>query len=147
MFAKIENNDVVEWPIPSLAPLFPSTSFPSPLTEDSLPDGYVMVGVAAPPQVGQNQMAAPGRPINVGGKWVQGWDVVDLTAEQIAERDAMQASAVRFERNQKLTSSDWTQVADAPVDQSAWAAYRQALRDVTSQDGFPWNIQWPEMPA
>ena len=53
---------------------------------------------------------------------------------------------VRAERNRLLTASDWTQVADAPVDQAAWAAYRQALRDLPQQDGFPLNVIWPTTP-
>ena len=46
----------------------------------------------------------------------------------------------------KLTESDWTQVADAPVDQAAWATYRQALRDIPSQAGFPNEVTWPTEP-
>lgn len=53
---------------------------------------------------------------------------------------------VRQERNALLAASDWTQVADAPVDQAAWAVYRQALRDITSGEGFPENIIWPTEP-
>ena len=56
------------------------------------------------------------------------------------------SAVVRQERNGLLTSSDWTQVADAPVDAAAWVAYRQALRDLTSQPGFPWAVEWPEVP-
>lgn len=56
------------------------------------------------------------------------------------------ASAVRIERNKLLTSSDWTQVADAPVDQAAWATYRQELRDIPLQEGFPENVVWPTKP-
>ena len=62
------------------------------------------------------------------------------------QKDAEQAKSVRDERTQKLKDSDWTQVADAPVDKAAWATYRQALRDVPSQAGFPWDIQWPIEP-
>ena len=54
--------------------------------------------------------------------------------------------AARQERNELLASSDWTQVADAPVDQAAWAAYRQELRDVTSQETFPSEVTWPVPP-
>lgn len=36
---------------------------------------------------------------------------------------------MRIHRDRLLAASDWTQTADAPVDQAAWAAYRQALRD------------------
>ena len=63
-----------------------------------------------------------------------------------AQKDATQAESVRSQRTQLLKDSDWTQVADAPVDKTAWAAYRQALRDVPTQAGFPWDIQWPVEP-
>ena len=59
--------------------------------------------------------------------------------------EALTAQA-RNKRNTLLTASDWTQVADAPVDQAAWATYRQALRDVPSQAGFPETIDWPTVP-
>jgi hypothetical protein len=64
-----------------------------------------------------------------------------------AEIEARLASEARAIRNRLLTASDWTQVADAPVDQAAWAAYRQALRDVPSQPGFPATIDWPVAPS
>ena len=56
------------------------------------------------------------------------------------------STQVRTKRNKLLASSDWTQVADAPVDQSAWATYRQALRDITEQNGFPNEVTWPVEP-
>jgi len=56
------------------------------------------------------------------------------------------AEQVRAERNALLAACDWTQVADAPVDQAAWAVYRQALRDVTAQAGFPLDVAWPVQP-
>ena len=54
------------------------------------------------------------------------------------------AEQVRSERDRLLAASDWTQVADAPVDQAAWATYRQALRDIPQQAGFPFNVVWPD---
>ena len=56
------------------------------------------------------------------------------------------AEEARDKRNALLTASDWTQIADATVDQTAWATYRQALRDVPAQAGFPENIDWPVAP-
>ena len=56
------------------------------------------------------------------------------------------STAARFKRDTLLSQSDWTQVADAPVDQAAWATYRQVLRDVTTQVGFPETIDWPAVP-
>ena len=78
-------------------------------------------------------------------------DTEDTTAaEQEAAykaiKDSEQAKSVRTSRNEKLKESDWTQVIDSPVDQTVWATYRQALRDVTAQEGFPWNVTWPEQP-
>jgi hypothetical protein len=56
------------------------------------------------------------------------------------------AAAARAERNARLSACDWTQLADAPVDGLAWAVYRQELREVPQQSGFPFSIQWPEKP-
>ena len=80
------------------------------------------------------------------GKWYTKYSVADMDAEAIAAKDAAQARSVRDQRNQKLKDSDWTQVADAPVDKAAWATYRQSLRDITAQAGFPWDVQWPDKP-
>lgn len=57
------------------------------------------------------------------------------------------ATEARSKRNTLLAASDWTQVADAHVDQAAWATYRQALRDITAQAGFPTDISWPVQPV
>jgi hypothetical protein len=61
-------------------------------------------------------------------------------------KDAEQAANVRTSRNDLLTKCDWTQIADSTADKPAWATYRQALRDVTTQEGFPWNVTWPQEP-
>ena len=66
-----------------------------------------------------------------------------LVASQEPER---LASQIRQERNTLLSDCDWTQVSDAPVNQVAWQTYRQALRDVTSQEGFPYSVTWPTKP-
>jgi hypothetical protein len=63
-----------------------------------------------------------------------------------AMKDAEQAKSVRNSRTQMLKDSDWTQISDSTADKAAWATYRQALRDITAQAGFPWTIDWPEQP-
>jgi hypothetical protein len=57
-----------------------------------------------------------------------------------------EADEARTQRDALLSQSDWTQVTDAPVDQQAWADYRQALRDLPQQAGFPTEITWPVKP-
>lgn len=69
--------------------------------------------------------------------------LIKVDAAKAAEKKSAQA---RSERDRLLSASDWTQVADAPVDQAAWAAYRQSLRDVPQQAGFPSNVTWPSKP-
>lgn len=69
----------------------------------------------------------------------------DLTPEEIAEL-APKESDVRNQRDYLLSACDWTQLPDAPVDQTAWAFYRQCLRDIPDQEGFPTNVVWPKKP-
>lgn len=83
---------------------------------------------------------------------------VDLTPEEISQieaeeanwlagADARKAEFVRTERNAKLAATDWTQAADVPqAVKDSYASYRQALRDVPQQAGFPNQIVWPELP-
>lgn len=42
---------------------------------------------------------------------------------------------IKLWRNAELVRTDWTQLADVPVDKTAWATYRQALRDLPAQGG------------
>lgn len=72
--------------------------------------------------------------------------VRDMSQEEIAAL-APTAEQIRQQRNRFLSASDWTQLPDAPVDQTAWAAYRQSLRDITDQEGFPANVVWPVQPS
>ena len=61
--------------------------------------------------------------------------------------DVVLARNARQKRDPLLESSDWTVLPDAPVaDKQAWKDYRQALRDVPQQDGFPTDIDWPVKP-
>jgi len=73
-------------------------------------------------------------------------DVEPLTQEELDQRVVTQWQVIRTQRNQMLKDTDWTQVADSPVDKAAWATYRQTLRDITKQDD-PFNITWPTQNA
>jgi hypothetical protein len=75
-------------------------------------------------------------------------EVRELTAEEqaaLAMTAAERWEIIRAERTELLFKCDWTQLPDAPVDAQAWATYRQALRDITTQPD-PFNITWPEEP-
>jgi hypothetical protein len=68
------------------------------------------------------------------------------TQDELDAEKTQKANEVRYKRNMLLTQSDWTQLADAPVDNLAWAVYRQALRDITLQAGFPFTVDFPVAP-
>lgn len=75
------------------------------------------------------------------------WGVCDVEKELIVKPSTeFQANVVRKQRNSELSATDWTQVADAIVDKTAWAAYRQALRDIPAQEGFPFDVTYPVKP-
>ena len=82
----------------------------------------------------------------IDGVWTQNYIVSELPTEEATTKADEQWGRIRIERNAKLIASDWTQVADAPVDAAEWATYRQALRDITNQTN-PFNIVWPAVPA
>ena len=145
--------------------LFPNTSLPQQLTEATINDlgaDIVFEGAQATGgTVYQYSQSAGVEQVN--GKWYTKYvlgpifidQVIDGTTTTAAEqeaaykatKDAEQAKSVRDSRATKLAECDWTQVADAPVDKTVWATYRQALRDITAQSGFPWTVTWPNVPT
>lgn len=82
-------------------------------------------------------------------------EVLDMTQQEINEYLAWskqniedsKVEAIRDNRNALLAGTDWTQNNDVPpIIKDSYAVYRQALRDVPSQEGFPHNIIWPVSP-
>ena len=62
-----------------------------------------------------------------------------------AEADEQAAQEVRSKRDGMLKESDYMVLPDAPVDAAKAKVYRQALRDITEQKGFPHKVEWPEL--
>jgi hypothetical protein len=125
----------------------PNVSMPNILTDAVLAShGYFPVTPRGPvfDPIAQNYSEAA--PVLEDGSWVQSWAISPASDEEISQRTGELASNLREQRNALLSASDWTQVADAPVDQAAWATYRQALRDITAQEGFPHSVNWPVNP-
>ena len=83
----------------------------------------------------------------IDGQWFTKYSVAEIDDEAKTAKDAEQAKSVRTQRDEKLKATDWTQVSDAPVDKTVWATYRQALRDLTKESGFPWDMTWPTEPG
>jgi hypothetical protein len=85
------------------------------------------------------------------GIWRDTFVVRDATPEEITERTEIEKNRILRLRNKELRYSDFSQVADAPdyvkAKLSEWNAYRQALRDLPSQQGFPWEVTIPTKPS
>lgn len=145
MYARIEDGEVVEWPIYSLRQRFPDISFSDSVSADALPEGVVEVKVVAPPPFTAVQKPVTAPPTLQDGVWVQGWEIVDLTEDELDLKSQQAAIMVRNERNTRLSATDWRFRSDMTPSQE-WKDYCQALRDVPSQEGFPFDVQWPAPP-
>jgi hypothetical protein len=124
----------------------PSTSFPTEIDEETATFfNLVLVKPTTPPK--ENHAVNLERTaILQGSEWVEKWVKTPATDKQIEERTAACANDTRKKRNQLLAECDWTQLPDSPASYATWATYRQELRDVTTQAGFPWEMVWPEAP-
>ena len=149
IYVMVEDGVAVQYPMTGtdLRRKKPNTSFPNcELPEATMADfGCYPVDPAPPSFDANTQRAVELIPANIGGRWVQAWSIVDLTQDEISQRNSNQWAAVRDQRNVLLAACDWTQLPDAPVDNLSWAVYRQALRDITLQVD-PFALAWPVAP-
>jgi hypothetical protein len=60
--------------------------------------------------------------------------------------DEIYLARLRYWRDTELARTDWTQVADSVCDKTAWAAYRQTLRDLPASNSDPRKIELPTAP-
>jgi len=142
MYVKVLNGDSVNFPydLSQLKDANPGTSFPVVIPVNVLADYNVFeVALTTRPTIDSRTHKVTQRATEINGVWTQEWIIQQLPTEQAV-------SNVRADRNRQLIDSDWTQLLDSPVDRATWATYRQALRDITTQLNFPWEIQWPESP-
>lgn len=73
--------------------------------------------------------------------------VFDYDSKQWVLSQPALALDVAMKRQKLLAASDWTQLPDVAIaNKAAWAAYRQELRDITTQAGYPTEITWPTPP-
>ncbi len=148
----------------------PNTSFPKPLSEDCLNDyGYDVVldgnsaTITAPYEVNTRDGVE-----EISGKWYTKFvagpiftdtkddsgNVITTAAENENTHKACidldKGTDVRRQRDADLASTDWTQLADSQLsndDKAKWVTYRQELRDVPTQAGFPHTVTWPTKPT
>jgi hypothetical protein len=110
---------------------------------DILAAGYIMLPEPSPVEQPDGTLLVAVK--DQSGVWSSEWmSEDDYAAVESHRRTEHQ---VRMSRAQLLKGSDWTQGKDIPNNiSSAWAPYRQALRDITTQEGFPLAVIWPTAP-
>jgi hypothetical protein len=150
MYAKIENNVAVKWPYTKddLRQDNPRTSFSSTISDETLSDyGVVDVFIVNQPQIDYTKNITQKPPVFNAeeNRWETSWEVTDASEEEIQRRTGQEAERVRAERNNLLSQTDWRYRRDQTTTPE-WDSYCQALRDVPSQAGFPWTIEWPVAP-
>jgi hypothetical protein len=149
--------------------LYPNTSFPKQLTTEIL-DARGIDVVFEGPQASTTppyEISVRQGVEEINGKWFTKYvvgpvftkytddeGVVHSAEEQEAAYkariDEQVSENVRTQRNKLLEETDWTQFNDSPLSEEsklAWQTYRQELRDITTQEGFPHNIIWPTKPV
>lgn len=149
MYAKIENNIIVQYPVTfmQIRKEFPSVSFPIDVNDELLKIyGYVIVHEVIKPDDQLNEKVIEKEPTNINGKWYQNFYYTQLSQDEKDEKYANLSQEIRDTRNRLLYESDWTQLNDSPVNKEIWADYRTKLRDITSQPSFPASVIWPQKP-
>lgn len=139
----------------------PHTSWPVPITAaDVAAFGYEPVQPTPQPDYDPcTHTCTPAAPVpappGAAVPWLQAWQLTSRpeaeAAQLLAEHAASQAAAVRLQRDRLLAACDWTQLPDvqanhSPALRAAWLSYRQSLRSVPEQPGFPADITWPNLP-
>lgn len=150
MFVKTANNEVVQYPysIEQFRADNPTISFPAEISDDTLamygvyPVGYEPAPTYDP---ATQKMIVSSEPLLINGSWVLTKSIVDKTAEQITNDTAVKASQIRSLRDSRIAQTDWCALSDVTMS-AEMAAYRQALRDIPAQEGFPYTVTWPNKP-
>jgi len=151
MYVLVKNNEIVEYPysLRKLKQDNPTVSFPVHTTDELLEShGVYRVDFEEPGEfdIATHSSIGASYPVLKSGKWVIEFSIVEKSQEEKDKYIAEASTMHRIRRNELLAESDWTQLLDAQLTESekqSWAVYRQQLRDLTDQVGFPLSISWP----
>ena len=143
MYVRIENGAVEEFPylLGKLKQDNPNTSFPASIPEATLNSYGVFTAteVTKPTCDYATHEVVENDPVLTDGVWTQSWSVNQRPTE-------VASGYVRNERNQRLADTDHHALSDTAAMTTEMSTYRQALRDVPSQSGFPFSVTWPTKP-
>ena len=143
MFVKVDDKDnVLKYPYSfgNLRMDFPNVSFPADVNDESINQLYVYRVQQTERPVYDDTVSTLIDSVElVNEKWIQKW-IVENLSEELAILN------VRRKRNRLLSDTDFLALSDGVLTEE-WAAYRQALREVPQQTGFPFEVVWPVKPS
>ena len=154
MYVKAINGVAVKYPYTQTDLVWdnPSTSFPmGGVPADTLSEWgmFPVQPVSAPQFNAATHKLVECTPLYDGQSWIQQWAVEAISQDEIDASNVQRAASVRADRNARIAATDW-RVVKALEDGNGLnfdlAVYRQALRDIPEQPGFPLNIVWPTAP-
>ena len=144
MHLKLTNGTPAKYTLGQLRRDNPRTSFPKLIPDDLLAsyDVYPYTRPAAPDYESLSHHVTDGAFEQVDGAWSLPYVVEQLPQDQ-AERN------IRSRRDGLLQQTDWVVIMHTEKGTNIplqWEVYRQALRDITTQPGFPFSVEWPTKP-
>jgi hypothetical protein len=147
MYIKLTNGVPTLYTIGQLRRDNPNTSFPKTVSNEILAmyDVYPCVVAEQPSHNEKTHRVEDGDFELQDGVWTKTWTVVEKTQEEIDAWLEAKANDIRSLRNQLLAETDYLALSDNTLT-AEMAAYRQALRDITNQAGFPETVEWPIKP-
>lgn len=154
MFIKIENGEPIGNPVvhTNMWYLFPNFNWNRIITSEMVAElGYALYEFSQQPEITLYKKLVEGKPLlrPENGIYYQNWQVVDMSEEEKQVVNFNKGQEVRFERNLKLQETDYVLLPDSPISaekKQEYIMYRQQLRDLPNQSGFPWDITWPQLP-
>jgi len=149
MYIKLTNGVPEIYSIGQLRRDNPNTSFPKTISNEILTrfDVYPYTQQEQPTYDEKTQNVVDGGFVqDESGNWTKIWNVVEKTQTEITEWIEVKANSIRSQRNQLLSETDYLALSDVTLT-AEMAAYRQSLRDITNQLGFPETVEWPVKPV
>ena len=152
MFVKITNGQAqANYTIGDLRKDHPNISFPRNISDEVLAayNVFRVTELSAPDYNSRTHRLVTQAPALVDGVWTVSRVAVAKDQAQIDNETAQAAANVRADRDKRIAETDWMVIKHLELNENipgVWEVYRQALRDVPAQAGFPWDVNWPTKP-
>ena len=145
MHLKLTNGNPAKYTLGQLRRDNPNTSFPKQIPDELLAS-YEVYPYTRPSAPEYDRLSSRVIDGNFEQDAVGNWSLPHVVEQQPLEQAWRN---IRSRRDGLLQETDWIVIKSSERGQSiptSWELYRQALRDITSQEGFPYSVTWPNKP-